>query len=192
MTQPNELADDLKYLRQAVETRDRPPRPGAVHLIIWTCYCLICIPMYDFIPSYGGRINLVGWLTAAVASGVYGHWESRRTGQFDRAKVARMMLHWYGGVALMLVALWGLAFTSSSMNELLAGQFSMILVGFLYFTAGVHMPEVRFMRWAGPVIVLAGACMGLLPHLRWTAMGLVFAACLTAPLLFSRGPIEKP
>jgi hypothetical protein len=192
MTQSNQLADDLKYLRNVVESRNRPVRPGAVHLIIWTCYCLICIPMYDFIPSYGGRINLVGWLTAAVASSIYGRRQAHKSGQYDRVKLMQSILHWYGGIVLIYVTLYGLVFTRAGLNATLAGQLSVILVGFLYFTAGVHTPEVRFMRWAGPVIILAGVSLNLLPHFRWTAMALIFAACLLSPIVFSRKPIEQP
>lgn len=187
MTESNQLADDLHYVRKVVEGGEKPGRNIAPQLIVWTLYSLICIPCYDFLPAYGGRINLAGWLIAAIISGIIGRREGIRSGQFDREYLVRTLLHWYGGVVLLMVAVFGVCWVNHGATELLASQFSVILVGFLYFTAGVHMQEVRFMRWAGPVIVLAGIGLALLPHYRWTAVGLIFAACLTAPLIFSRG-----
>jgi hypothetical protein len=186
MTESNPIAEDLKFVREAVEARDRPRRGSDAHLIIWTLYCVLCIPMYDFLPQWGGRINLVGWLTAMVVSGVLGRRETMRSGQVDLRMVRRTMLHWYGGVVLLVVATMGMAMVNPGMRELACGQLSIILVGFLYYTAGVHFPETRFMLWAGPVIVLGAIGIGLLHHYRWTAMGLIFAVCLMAPVAARR------
>jgi hypothetical protein len=191
MTESNQLADDLHFVRQAVEKRDRPGRPLAAGLLIWAAYSIICIPSYDLVPQYSGRINLVGWLAAAVLTGVFRKRATIKSGQFDREMIARSMLHWFGGVALLLVAVFGLVLSNSGINELVASQVSIILVGFLYFTAGVHMPEVRFMRWAGPIIVLAGVASAWVTHFRWTAVGAIFAACLLFPLFIQQRPAAE-
>jgi hypothetical protein len=188
MTESNplnqDLQDNLRFVRKAVEAKDQPPRSSNTVLIPWIMYTLICVPAYDYLPRYAGTLNLVGWIAAAGIGFVLGKRATRRTGQFDQVAINRTMLHWYGGIVLLLAAVYGLAFGRSGINEVGAGQVSVILVGFLYFTAGVHLAEARFMRWAGPVIVLSGIAIGWLPHLRWTAMGLIFTVCLMFPILF--------
>ena len=191
MTQSNEVADDLRFVRAAVEKRDQKPHAINSHLIIWAIYSLVCVPAYDFLPRQGLAINLIGFAAAMTLSGIMGKRAVIQSGQYDKAEVSRTMLHWYGGIALLLVATFGLAIVNPAMRNLAGSQVSVILVGFLYFTAGVHMPEMKFMRWAGPIIVIAGIGMALLPHYRNTAMGLIFAACLLSPLLFSRRAADR-
>jgi hypothetical protein len=188
MTESNplshEMQENLQFVRNAVEAKNRPPHASNGPLIVWAIYTLICVPAYDYLPRHGVEINLVGWLLAAFISFVMGKRAARRTGQFDQALINRLMLHWFGGIVLMFTAIFGLALGKSGLNGLGTGQVSVIIVGILYFTAGVHLPESRFMRWAGPVVVLAGIGIGWLPALRWTAMGLVFTTCLLIPVLF--------
>jgi hypothetical protein len=186
MTETNQMSQDLQFVRKAVEARDQPPRRENVHLLIWAAYSLICIPSYDYLPKYGPQINLFGMVAAFVLSGILGKRATMKSGQFDRVKLKRMMLHWYGGIAMVFVAILGLFWSNPGMNPELSGPISVILVGFLYYTAGIYTPEVAFMRWAGPVVVVAGSCMDLLPHLRNTTVGLIFAACILAPVVFSR------
>ncbi len=181
---PHEMQQDLHFVRNAVEAKDQPRPASGRQLIIWICYSLICIPAYDYAPRYAGQINLFGWIIAMVIGMIIGKRDALRAGEYNRAGVTRMLLHWWGGIALLFVAVYGLANAHTGLTPTGAGQVSVVLVGFLYFTAGIHLPHARFMRWAGPVIVLAGIGMGFLPQYRWTAMGLIFAACLLCPLIF--------
>jgi hypothetical protein len=192
MTESNQLAEDLQFVRNAVEARDKRVQPATMHLLIWAAYSLICIPMYDFIPAYAGRINTAGWLSAMVASFILGKREARQTGQFDRAMMLRSSLHWYGGIALLLMTVFGLAWFGRGISGDMVGQVSVILVGFLYYTAGVHLADVKFMRVAGPIIIAAGIGMGAIPHYRWTVMGLIFAVCLLSPLVFAKRVSQQP
>jgi hypothetical protein len=188
MTQPNEIADDLRFVRTAVERRDQQAKPQAWRLIIWTMYSLVCIPTYDFLPRYGFAINMGGMVVCFVLSAIFGKRASKQSGQYRRDEIARTMLHWYVGILLLFLTCIGLSVVDPKIGEVGIGQISVILVGFLYFTAGVHLPEVRFMRWAGPIVVLAGIGIGLIPNYRWTVMGLIFAFCLMTPYFFSRRP----
>src|SRR5271170_7822393 len=111
MTQSNEIAEELRFVRAAVENRDRV-RPAAYgHLIVWAMYSLICVPMYDFLPQpRAAAINLAGFLLAMVVSGILGRRESKRSGQYDRAEINRTLLHWFGGIGLLLLATIGMQF----------------------------------------------------------------------------------
>jgi hypothetical protein len=155
-------------------------------MLVWIAYCLFCIPTYDFLPSIGGPVNFIGWVVAAVLSGFLRKREAIRTGIYDRQAITRATLHWFGGVALLIVALLGLTYTNPHISPIACGQISVMIVGILYFTAGVHMPEAKFMLWAGPLIVLTGIALAYVPHYRWTVVGVIFAVCLTLPLIFSR------
>ncbi|HUB24053.1 MAG TPA: hypothetical protein VL992_01395 [Tepidisphaeraceae bacterium] len=187
MTQSNEMAQDLKFVRSVVENRDGPRPPIKAHLIIWALYSLICVPAYDFVAAkYALPINLAGLGAGFVLSWIFGRRAGIRSGQHDHEEVKKTLLHWYVGIALVFVACFGLSAVNPKIDGIVVEQVSIILVGFLYFTAGVHEPDSRFMRIAGPVIIVCGVLIRLVPHFRSTAMGLIFAACLLAPLIFSR------
>jgi len=132
MSESNQTAEgmrqDLQFVRKAVEAKERTGPPATVHLVIWTVYSLVCIPIYDFDPRMANKVNMAGFLTALVVSFIMGKRAARRTGEFDRELTGRNMLHWYGGIALTMTALYGLAFFNRGISELAAGQVSIILV----------------------------------------------------------------
>jgi hypothetical protein len=182
MAESNPIAEDLRFVRQAVEARGRQSTSSPTTLIVWAVYCLVCIPTYDFVPQYGGRINAAGWIGAMVMSWIFGKRHARRTGEYDSALLKRTMLHWFGGSVLLVAATIGLAIATGRGDE--AGQVSAVLVGFMYYFAGVNFPQShRFMLWAGPVIMAAGICAGFVPHYRSTTLGLIFACCLMTPVV---------
>jgi hypothetical protein len=186
MTESKEIAEDLRFVRTALERRDGPRRPTVPHLVIWAIYSLICVPTYDFFPRAGLGINLAGLAIGFALSKYFGKRAASQSGEYDRAAIRRMLIHWYGGVGLIFAACVGMACVDPQMREVGVGQLSVILLGMLYFTAGVHMPDARFMRWVGPIIVLCGIGMGLIPHYRWTVTGAIFAICLISPIFLSR------
>ena len=186
MTESNQLAEDLQFVRKAVEARDKPVNSSNAHLIIWAIYCLVCIPTFDFLPRYGKVINVAGMIIASVVSALLGRREGIKSGQFDRAALLRTYLHFYGGVVLVVSTVIGLAMLNPGMDGQLTGQISVILVGFMYFFGGIHIPQVKFMRWIGPIIIAAGVGLSLVPRYQWTVMGCVYAACILSPVVFGK------
>jgi len=186
MTETNQLAEDLQFVRKAVEARDKPVGSSNVHLIIWALYCLVCIPTYDFLPRYGKPINFAGVIIAAVVSAILGRREGMKAGQYDRAALVRTYLHFYGGVVLIISTMTGLCLLNPGAADQLMGQISVILVGFMYYFGGLHIPHVKFMRWIGPIIIAAGVGLSKVPHYQWTVMGCVYAACILSPVIFGR------
>jgi hypothetical protein len=105
------------------------------------------------------------------------------------------MLFWFGCFILSLGAIAGLALTVPALQNEAGGrilsQFLIILFGLQYFSYGVLEPDARHLRWAGPILVAGGVCVGLLPRHGWTALGVVMAACLLVPLLSPTRPADR-
>jgi hypothetical protein len=173
-------------VRKAVEARDKPQKAGRAHLVIWAAYCLVCIPAYDFIPRYGGIINLAGMMIAGVVSVLMGKREGIKAGQYDRAALMRIYTHFFGGALLVVLTVAGLASLNRGMGDQLAGQVSVILVGFMYFFGGIHIPHVKFMRWIGPIIIAAGIGLSRVPHYQWSVMACIYAVCILSPVIFGK------
>jgi hypothetical protein len=191
MSDANQLAEDLQFVRRAVEARDKPLKSGNGNLIVWAIYCLVCIPTYDFIPQYGGRINLAGFICGMILSFIIGKREGRMSGQYDRSAIVRVYMHFLGGSVLLMLTTFGLAALNRGVNGEIMGQVSIILVGFMYFYGGLHVPNLSFMRWVGPIIIAAGVCLSLVPRYPWTLMACIFAVCILSPVLFGkRQPVQ--
>lgn len=190
MDTPNQMAEDLRFVRQAVEAREKSRRPHVAHLILWTVYSLTVLPAMDFFPHQAPVISWIGLGAGVVGSMILGRIDGKKSGIYDRAEARRTMLHWFGGIVLLLVAVFGMACVDPDMRGPKAGEMSVVLVGFLYFLAGVHFPENRFMLWAGPLMVVVGIASSALTEYRYTAIGAMFAACLLSPIIFGRKNVQ--
>ena len=65
------------------------------------------------------------------------------------------------------------------------GQVFVVLIGFMYFMAGIHLD--RAFLWISPFLLAGGILVGLVPHHGWTILGALIAAALLATgLIYSR------
>jgi hypothetical protein len=64
------------------------------------------------------------------------------------------------------------------------------MIGVVYYLAGVHMD--RWFLVLGPILMIGGVVVGLVPHYGWTMLGAVIALGLIAPTFFRRSRQETP
>ena len=63
------------------------------------------------------------------------------------------------------------------------------MIGLVYFLAGVHFD--RQFLWLGPVLMIGGVVVGLVPHYGWTCLGAIIAIGLVVPTFFRRDQMRS-
>src|SRR4051812_21389898 len=109
MSEPHEIGEDLRFVRDAVSRRDRPARGPVAIYYVWAAYVMIGYAMIDLAPRQAGWFFLIGGIAGGVLSGVIGTRAQAILGQRDRAQGRRMARHWMGGILLAIVATGALA-----------------------------------------------------------------------------------
>jgi hypothetical protein len=185
MTHPDQIQDDLHFVRQAIARRTPHRSPAA---ILWTVaiYVLIGYTLLDIRPAWASWFLGIGgfayWAIASLLSRRHIHKE----GEYDRRELLRIRLHWGGGIALAVVACIALAAVVPALRGPAFGQVLVAMIGVVYFLGGVHL-DPQFL-WLGPVLIAGGVCVGFVPHYGWTALGVVIALGLVVPTFFNRRP----
>ncbi|MGH7176815.1 MAG: hypothetical protein ACREJC_05485 [Tepidisphaeraceae bacterium] len=189
MTQPEQLNQDLQFVRHAVTERDKERRrtpPGI--FIIWGIYVLIGYTLLDFNRAAGGWFLMVGGIVGGIASSFIGRADSRRYGMVDRAEGVKHMLHW-GSIFIAIASVIGLSVARGLQGEVV-GQFIVLVIGLVYFLGGVHFD--RYFIWLGLFLMAGSIGVGFVPRYPWSALGLVLSAGLLIPALLPRRPAASP
>ena len=173
MTDPQQLSQDLHFVREAVNRREVAGKSPAPILYVWAVYVLVGYTMIDFWPQASGWFFMAGGIAGGILSGILGKRAGRRIGEHDRERGRRAMLHWFGATVPALRA--------PSATQVLA-QIFVVMIGLDYFLAGVHLD--RHFLWLGPIVMAGGVLVGLFPHYGWTGLGVVIALGLVAPTFF--------
>ncbi|MDB5292723.1 MAG: hypothetical protein JWL69_3964 [Phycisphaerales bacterium] len=186
MTDPQQLSQDLHFVREAVNRRELTGPSPAPILYVWAVYVLVGYTMIDFWPQASGWFFMVGGIVGGILSGILGKRAGRRIGEHDRERGRRAMLHWFGGIFLAFLSVAALAATvpalrPPSATQVLA-QIFVVMIGLDYFLAGVHLD--RHFLWLGPIVMAGGVLVGLFPHYGWTGLGVVIALGLVVPTFF--------
>jgi hypothetical protein len=185
MTDIKQMHEDLKFVREAVDRHDRePPRVASVYYV-WAAYVLVGYTMLDFAPRYAGWFFMVAGIVGGIISTVVGKRASRLAGEIARQEGRREALHWIGGILLAIAAAIALAVVLPLPGQM-AGQLVAVMIGLVYFLAGVHFD--RNFLWLGPLLMVGGILVGMVPRYGWTSLGIVVALGLVVPTLFPRRP----
>lgn len=174
MDQPEQLRDDLRYVRTAVKRSNQAiSGPPAIYFL-WAGIVLVGFALNDVRPEWSGLY----WMALAplgfVASCLLGWRQSRQLGEADRTEGARVAGHWF----TMLVAI-ALAIPLAMANEVSGsalGQLILLIVAFGYLTAGLHLD--RGFLGAALVMVAGYALLFVVQSYVWTLMGIAVAAAL--------------
>jgi hypothetical protein len=188
MTQSQQLSEDLQYVRQAVDRRGRRhniPAPIAWAVAI---YVAVGYTLLDVNPLWAGWSFMIGGVALGAVSWVVGRGESLRTGEYDRAEVTRIWMHWFS-IVLAIVGVIALAVTRGLQGPVV-GQMIVLAIGLIYFLGGVHFD--RNLLWLGPVMMAGGIAIGYVPHYGWTALGAVIALGLVVPTLLRARAVALP
>jgi hypothetical protein len=182
MTSPNPLAEDLHYVRQAVDRRGRQqPIPPTIAWAV-AIYVLVGYTLLDLNPSRGGLFLLIGGLALGPICWFLGRRESLRSGEYDREEARRIWLHWFS-ILLAIGGVVALGVTRHVDGQVI-GQYMALTIGVIYFLAGVHFD--RNFLWLGPLLMAGSVAIGYVPRYGWTSLGAVIALGLVLPTLFRR------
>ena len=174
-----QLKADIAYVRAAAE------RSESVHIrahgLLWAAILLCGFSLVDFVddPRWIGRY----WLVASPVGFGLSVWlvvrANRVTGQIDRQKSIRWILHWLGFIAAGVL---GNALVVSGQLEAPGrGPLWLLLLALTYFQAGVHAD-----RRLLPIGLLFAGCfliMVFVPVFGSTVAGVLAASALVAHAL---------
>jgi hypothetical protein len=187
MDPAQQVGDDLHYVRQAVARRDRPQHiPTGIAWMV-AIYVAVGYTLLDIDPRWASIFFLVGGIAMGVLFPLLGRREVRRTGEYDRAEVRKVALHW-GSILLAIVGVIGLA-VSRHLEGQVVGQFIALTIGVIYFLGGVHFD--RNFLWLGPLLMAGAIAITYVPHYGWTTLGALVALGLVVPTWFRSKEVHQ-
>lgn len=188
MTQPQQLQEDLSFVRHAVERQRRSHSPAPI-LWLWAGYVLIGYLLLDLDPRAGALFLMILGPICGVASAWLGARASRSAGERDRESDRAEALHW-SAAFIALAAILAMAAIHPAMRGTLSGQLIVVCIGLVYYLYGVHRD--RNFLWLGLVLIAGGVLLSFIPVYPWTCLGVVIALGLVLPTLLRRSHVTKP
>lgn len=186
MEDVRQMGEDLRFVRQAVALQDCG-RGGAPALNrLWAVYVLVGYALIDIDPPAAGVFFAAGGLVGGILSWWIAKRYARRTGESDRAMGVRALAHFGGGIAIAWAFCIALAIFIEPLRGPKGSQVFVVMIGLIYFLWGVHVE--RYYLVLGPVLMIGGVLVGLVPHYGWTSLGAVIALGLIAPTFVHRSP----
>jgi len=175
MTSMDQIEQDLRYVRSAVEQAGASPTPRLL-CFLWAALGGVGFALVDlrdaWVPAYWAVAGPAGF----VVSAVLGWRHARRLGQGTARDGARHMLHWggmLGAIALaVLLPARGLVPASA------AGPVILLLLALGYFQAGVHLDPA--FRWVGLLLATGYVLVLTMTTWGWLTLGVLFALALVA------------
>jgi uncharacterized Tic20 family protein len=186
VSEVNNLAEDLHFVRQAVDRRGTSEAPPSV-LYLWAIYVIVGYALIDFAPRFAGPFFAIGGIVGGLLSWWIGRSHSRRMGESNRAEGIRALLHFGGGIVLSFIFIMALALADASLRGARGSQAFVIMIGLVYFLWGVH--EERYYLLLGVVVMVGGVLVGYISHFGWTILGAVISLGLILPTLV---PVRRP
>lgn len=181
MSEPDQLKDDLEFVRAAV-ARSRDNRGAAAIYWLWAGIVGVGFALGDLAPQW----SFWFWMVAGIGGGLLSVWlgwrSENRRGVRDLALSRRQGWHW------MLCSLaMGLITAAMGMGRLPPQEGAVVLLavtGLSYALAGIHMNAP--MRWPGFAMLGASIWMLIWPMpWQWTITGMVVALALIAAGIFA-------
>ena len=181
------LEDDVSFVRQAVEERDKGEYKPLAIIVMWAVILAVGYALNDFamdhVPLY--------WMTAPVAgflvSLALGSREDRKRGLSRPGLGARHALHWgtifLGGVAVIFIAA-AHRFDGWNIAQLFA-----LLTGVVFFLGGLHLD--RRTLWPGVLLICGAAAVDHIQPWPWTIVGLATSLTLVASALWMKPKDEE-
>src|SRR2546423_8816371 len=138
MSDVSQMKDDLQFVRDVVDRRERSGRGPVLIYWYWAAYVLIGYAMIDFLPRWAGWFFMIFGLGGGVVSGIIGRRYAQRTGERDRLESWRRGMHFGAGIILAFVATFALAWVIPELRGPKGSQVMVVMIGIIYFLSGVH------------------------------------------------------
>ena len=175
MTNPEQLKEDIAYVRAAAE------QSASVHIpaiyLIWAVLCLCGFTLVDLVGPASRWIGIY-WMIGGPVGGGLSWWlakrASREVGQADRREGKRWVFHFLGFACTGLLV-FGLVATGQLTWPGLSSTW-ILLLALTYFLAGLHLERrmlpIGLLLGVGYLITLA------LPSYGFTVAGVLAATAL--------------
>src|SRR5258707_1963686 len=180
MSQAQQATEDLQFVRQAVDRRERSRNIPTPIAWIVAIYVLVGYALVDINPIWASWFFASAGVAMGVVFPLIGRRMSRQEGEFDRAEVVRLNLHW-GSILLAIIGVIALGVVRHVDGQTI-GQFIALTIGLIYFLGGVHFD--RNLLWLGPLLMAGAIAITYVPHYGWTALGALVALGLVVPTWF--------
>jgi hypothetical protein len=168
-----QLEQDLRYVRAAVERSEADPTPRRI-CYLWAAIGLIGFALVDLRHEWVSRYWAVAGPAGFVVSAGMGWRHARRMGQVASRLDARHLLHWGSLLAaLFLVSLMPLRGVLPPAG---VGPTILLLVALAYFQAGVHFDPA--FRWIGGVLAAGYIFVLFVDTYAWLTLGVLLAVAL--------------
>jgi hypothetical protein len=156
--------------------------------VYWATYVLIGYVMLDFSPQAGGMFLMIAGIVGGLFSGWVGNRQALRRGELDRQQGRREALHW----ASLFVAITAVIVLSliQHVRGNVVGQYVTLMVGIVYFLAGVHYD--RKFIWLGLLMIVGTIGISFLPRFGWSALGILMAGGLLVASFLNRNSESPP
>jgi hypothetical protein len=189
MTQSEQIRDDLHFVRNAVARRGSLDRTPALIPVIWGAFILASFAMLDFWRTGAMWMFAVVAPLLGIASWLIGWAHARRVGERDHRAALTQAMHW-GSIFIAMLVLCAIAAAHHQrFGGEAIGQVATLIVGLVYFLAGVHLDR----RWmiSGLLLLGGAAVVTWIPRYAWTSLGVIVFLALVIPALLVR-PSNPP
>lgn len=176
MTNPDQLEDDLHFVRNAVERQQMGVMPLSI-AILWSGFVLLGFTMLDLRPAVGGVILFVGAPLCYLMSLRLGTSSARAAGIRDSISGTLHLLHW--GTLLLSSGVLLLVAMRNDLPGEVVGQIFLVLSGVVYILGGVHF-RIRALVGVGLAMMGLAALLTYLERWGWTGAGVIIAAGMIA------------
>jgi hypothetical protein len=183
--QAQQIGQDLQFVRDAVSKRADRHRMPSIIGVFWASYVLVGYPLLDFKPNFGAMFLM----SASIAGGILSAWLGRRDavrrGERDDAEGRREGAHWLS-LLVAIIAVLALSIIHR-VDGTLTGQYVTLMVGVVYFLAGVHYD--RKFVWLGLLMMAGTIGISFVPRYPWTALGVLMGSGLLIASFLNRRPL---
>ncbi len=176
------LEEDIAFVREAVEKRDRMHYRSIAIAVLWAVILATGHALSDFYPHFSPLF----WCTATpvgyLLSFRIAAREARTKGVANRGLRARFGLHW-GSLFVVIFFVIFIAL-SHRLEHSVMSQFITLTAGVTCFLAGLHLD--RRLLVPGIVTILGAPAVDFLAPYPWTIVGLAIAASLVVSAIWMK------
>ncbi len=173
MTDPNQLAGDLAYVRATVQKAEGQDAPAMIYFL-WAGIVLVGFALVDIAAQYTGMFWLIAGPAGGIVSFFLGRRHAIRRGTISRDEGRRHAWHWSGLFVAILLSL--LLFAGQTVPPENFPQLVLLIIAISYFYAGVHLD--RPLIWVAVTLAGGYVAVGFLSGPVWTVVGALVAASL--------------
>ena len=168
------LEEDMAFVREAVERRDRMHYKSIAIAVLWAVIIATGHSLNDFYPY----LSPLYWWIATPAGYLLSFWiaarEARAKGIANRSIRVRFGLHW--GSLFVVIAFVVFIALEHGLEHSVMSQFITMAAGITCFLAGLHLD--RRLLVPGVVTIVGATFVDLLTPYPWTMVGLAIAVSL--------------